>query len=53
MTGRGGDVPAAGASSGTGSALDNVLTGGTRSDMLSGAAGNDTIVGGKGDKDEE
>mgnify|MGYP003704721971 CR=1 FL=1 len=29
---------------GTGSALDNVLTGGTGSDMLSGAAGNDTIV---------
>ena len=33
---------------GTGSALDNVITGGTGADTLSGGAGNDTLVGGKG-----
>lgn len=34
--------------SGTGNALDNVLTGGTGNDTLSGGAGNDTLKGGAG-----
>lgn len=35
--------------SGTGNALDNIITGGELADTLRGLAGNDTLVGGNGD----
>jgi Ca2+-binding RTX toxin-like protein len=38
----------AGSFSGTGNALDNVITGGAGADTLSGGAGNDTLNGGRG-----
>jgi serralysin len=38
----------AGAFTGTGNALDNVITGGTGADVLNGAGGNDTLLGGGG-----
>ncbi|WP_168047003.1 VCBS domain-containing protein, partial [Brevundimonas alba] len=37
-----------GAFTGTGNALDNVITGGAGNDILRGAAGNDTLIGGAG-----
>jgi Ca2+-binding RTX toxin-like protein len=38
----------AGAFTGTGNALDNVITGGSGADVLNGAGGNDTLLGGGG-----